>query len=194
MKKILSLFIILACIFLLCSCGLAGYIFSVGSSMLIDEFYHDYEKAPETFHLGRASVTLTEAFYSIDYEIALQCHSINGTFVMLEEWSLMMLGYEEGLSTAEYAALIKSDNEEGEVELLVGLITLADVVEADGLVYMESSFGEEDDLKGIVSVYSSGDTLWLCTFYTTAAKSDVYMPYFLEWAASVEISNANQEV
>ena len=194
MKKILSMVIIFACLLSLCSCGIAGYILEIGSLAIVDNFYRDYEQDPKVFHFEQMSITLTDGFYGESYETMALYSSLNETIVTLEKLELLYLGYENGLSVEEYAELVRLDISHNEFASFVDVTELSEVVSENGIVYFEMYLANSYGVKYLVSVDYSGDSLWLCYFGTYSDKYEEYRPHFLKWAASVEISNANQEV
>lgn len=195
MKKLLAFLILLACVFTLCSCGLAGTVLNSALGFAVAEFYKDYEEEPLTFHCAELAITLTEGFYEyIGIDGSISYESPNGTMVVVEKYPFMYSEYPAGKSLSEYAEIVREQVISGEITGGDDVKDISEVQVRDGVVYFTFTVSPILSSKYMLTVNTGADALWVCYFICPKENYATYEPHFIKWAASITINNSNSEI
>ena len=194
MKKIIALLVLVVCMFSLCSCGVAGTIVNVTSNVLINKFYHDYEKPLTTVHVGALSMEIPESFDAFVLDDTAAFVSLNNTWIVVEGVLFMYSSYSAGQTNEEYAALCR-DTMITELESVGNIVSdISDIVSIpSGACFSVKVTEGLSSSNTFTSVHSDNDSIWICQFSCVSDRFDIYEPYFIEWASSVKLNSVNSE-
>lgn len=137
---------------------------------------------PETFTVDNMKITLTDEFAAVDNQgfDAIFASNTTGVFVLKESFSF--LEDSEIFTLEQYGQLVLENN--GYSDDIVLQTT-------DGITYFEyvtENEESDDDLYFFVHILKASDAFWMVQFSTYESQADEMMPFFIEWAKSIEFS------
>ncbi|MBR2930135.1 MAG: hypothetical protein IKC32_02790 [Clostridia bacterium] len=191
MKKIIAVLLLVCCVLSLSSCGLLiDVVFGA-----ITRVFPDYEEPDAEFHAERVSITLTESFFAYEeYDDHYSFMSANSTTVTVEKYPFVSSIFEEGKSITEYTEQMCLEMERiQEDDDIFKLYDFSEVTTRDGYAYFVCSTFSGVEMKCLFSMFNGGDAIYAVYFICPFFDYETYEPYFLKWADSVRIDNANSQ-
>ena len=167
MKRIISLLLVLACVFSFVGCGLLKTVMT-----------KDYDAEAKTFTFREMQITLTESF-SVDDESddEIWYESFNETSVSIDKFERTADDKIAFPTTHDYLEALSLDIEAE---------SISDIYQVDGVTYMTydtETLGFE--FTYFLTVLFSDDAIWHVHFICDTEDYPTYKEHFIKWAKTI---------
>ncbi len=165
MKKILAVVLLVCVLFSLSGCGKKAY------------EYKDSE-----FSSNGITITLTKAFKGKNHTGYAACYDSKDVAVFVIKENYTLNADFKDMTLDQYAESIYSVNSERNP---------SPITKTEGITYIEYEFANEDGAviyKYFVAMYKGDEAFWLVQFACNVDVYGEYLPYFVKWAKTVNVS------